>query len=612
MTMFRIVHLQEGVAMRRLGQFSVIGTVIALFLLTTVAASASHSRLAVSIPAFTPLQSSAPSGGNWISEDGNVQAWRYSALTQINKTNGGSLTQAWSQTFPAPASPEAQGSGNANPIAYNGILYQEDKWGRVFAVDGASGKILWSFDPKVPLNAVISGFDYRAIGMGDGMVFTADLGTVYALDATTGQQVWATQVADPNGGGGIDAAPIYYNGAVYDGTTGGDVGGPCIAFSLDAKTGKINWYYNNIPSNASQPGWNTWPTHRAFYGGGAVWDPPAISPTTGLVYFGVGNPVPYVGWARGPGKELNTESVLAINMKTGKFAWDFQEVHHDIWDYDGMQTPVVMTVKQNGQNVPVVVHINKDAYSYPLNAATGKPIVSVVETPVPQEAAMNTYPTQPIPATQTPGSPNELVPHVPPDPGAWTGIAPDGKPYVVATSPFTPYSDTSFTVVAPTYTGGIEWPENSWSPSTGLEYICANESDFGMEAYAPQDVHMVQGNFAGFLAIKTSYSPTGVNIGRLIALDPATNTIKWSVNTPGNNCSSRVISTASGIVLIARATGAIQAYDDTTGALLWSFTNADTSSIPRFIPYAVGGKEYIVSYTSSAVHGEQLNAYKLP
>jgi alcohol dehydrogenase (cytochrome c) len=599
--------------MRRLGRFSVIGTVIAAFLLTAVAASASHSKLAVSVPpAFTPAQSAAPSGNNWITEDGNAQAWRYSTLTQINKTNGGSLKQAWSQTFPAPASPEAQGSGNANAVAYNGILYQQDKYGRIFALDGTSGKILWSFDPKVPLNAVIAGFDYRSIGIGDGMVYTGVLGTIYALNAATGQQVWATQVVDPNGGGGIDAAPVYYNGAVYDGTTGGDVGGPCLAFSLDAKTGKINWYYNTIPSNASQPGWNTWPTHRAFYGGGAIWDPPSIDPVTGNVYFGVGNPVPYVGWARGPGKELNTESLLAINAKTGKFAWVWQEVHHDIWDYDGMQTPVadeIVTI--GGKKTDVVTHINKDAYAYPVNATTGKPVIAVNETPVPQEAAMNTYPTQPIPSTETPGSPNELVPHIPPDPGAWTGVAPDGKPYIVATSIFTPYSDTQFTVVAPTYTGGIEWPENSWSPKTGLEYVCANVSDFGMQAYAPQDVHMVQGNFAGYLAIKTAYSPTGVNIGRLLALNPATDTIAWKVDTPNNPCGSRVISTASGIVLIARGNGAIQAYDDTSGALLWSFTNADTSSTPRFMLYGAGGKEYIVSYTSSVAKGEQLNAYSL-
>ncbi len=596
--------------MGRLGRFFAFGTVISVALLTAVAASGSGSRNAVAIPAFTPLQSAAPSGANWISENGNVNNWRFSTLTQINSTNGSGLKLAWSQTLPAPDTPDGSGTGNANPVVYNGIAYQEDQYGRIFALDGASGKILWSFDPKVPLNAVIAGFNYRSISIGDGMVFTGDLGTIYALNAETGQQVWATQVVDSNGGGGIDAAPLYYNGAVYDGTTGGDVGGPCIGFSLDAKTGKINWYYNNIPSNKTQQGWDTWPTVRAYYGGGAVWDPPAIDPSTGLIYFGVGNPVPYVGWASGPGMEKPTESILALHAATGKYAWDFQEVHHDIWDYDGMQSPVAMYLNQGGKKVPIVVHINKDAYAYPIYAATGKPVISVIETPVPQSALMHTYATQPIPSTETPGSPNELVPHIPPDASAWTGLAPDGKPYIVAKSIFTPYTDTQYTVVAPTFTGGIEWPENSWSPITGLEYLCANESSYGMEAYAPQDVHQVQGNFAGFLAIKTAYSPGGVNVGRLIALDPATDTIVWHDDTPNNSCSSPVTTTASGLVLMARGNGAIQAYDAKSGAFLWQFTNADTSSTPRFTLYAAGGKEYIVSYTTGA-SGQHLNAYTL-
>jgi glucose dehydrogenase len=308
--------------------------------------------------------------------------------------------------------------------------------------------------------------------------------------------------------------------------------------------------------------------------------------------------------------ERNTESTLALHLATGKFAWTFQEVHHDIWDYDGMQSPVSDDVMVNGKMTDVIDHINKDAYSYVLYAATGKPVVAVNEVPVPQSAAMHTYPTQPIPSTEMPGSPNELVPHVPPDPGSWSGIAPDGKPYIIATQPFTPYSDTQYTVVAPTYTGGIEWPENSFDPQTGLLYICANESDYGMEAYPPADVHEVQGNFAGFLAIKTSYSPTGLSVGRLIALNPATDTISWHDDSPGVACSSPVTTTASGLVLIGRGTGQVQAYNATSGALDWTIQNA-VPTIPRFALYSANGTEYLVNYTSSGTAGEQLNAYSL-
>jgi PQQ-dependent dehydrogenase (methanol/ethanol family) len=599
-----------GGAMGRLGRFLAFGTVISLFLLTAVAASGSRSKAAVAIPAFTAAQSTAPSAANWISENGNIQNWRYSTLTQINGTNGGSLKLAWTAKFPEPVSPDFTSSANSNPLAYNGILYSQDKYARIFAVDGASGKILWSFDPQVPLNTATGAINLRVVSLGGGMVFTSANGTMYGLNAQTGQQVWATQVADPVGGGGVDAAPIYYNGLVIDGTTGGDSGGPCLAFALNATTGKVVWYYNTIPSNPSQAGWNTWPNHRAYWGGGAIWDPPAVNPATGMVYIGVGNPVPYVGWARGPGKEQNTESVLALNAMTGKFAWDFQEVHHDIWDYDGMQSPVAAYIMQGGKQVQVVDHANKDAYNYILYATTGRPVVGVVETPVPQSALMHTYPTQPIPVNENPGNPNELVPHIVPDPGAWTGVAPDGKPYSIATQIFPPYSDQAYTITAPSFGGGIEWPENSFSPKTGLLYLCLNETDWAIEAYPPADVHLVQGNFAGFLSIKTTSVPGANNQGKLIALNMTNNSIAWQDKFGQNQtCGSPVTTTASGLVLIGRSNGAIQAYNDMTGALEWSIQNADPT-LPRFSLYTAGGKEYLASYTNGSTGG-QINAYSL-
>jgi len=579
-------------------------------MLTAVVASGSRSKAtAPVIPAFTPAQSSAPSGANWISENGNIESWRYSTLNQITPANGGSLKLAWSQTLPN-ATGQYAFSGNLSPLAYNGIVYTQDKWNRIFAMDGASGKILWSFNPVVPLNTTTGALDSRSLSIGGGMVFTGSAGIMYALDAATGRQVWATQVADPIGGGGIDAAPIYYKGLVIDGTTGGDVGGACIAFALNATTGKVVWFYNMIPSSPKQIGYNTWPTHRAFFGGAAIWDPPTVDPTTGDVYMGTGNPVPWVGWAMGPGMERNTESVVAVNALTGKFAWAFQEIHHDIWDWDGMQTPINAQVTINGQKVDVIDHINKDAYNYVLNAATGKPVVGVIETPVPQEPLMNTYPTQPIPSTETPGSPNEIVPHVPPNPGAWTGVGPDGKPYLVSTVPFTPYTDAQYVVIAPTAGGGIEWPENSFSPKTGNIYMCLNATDWAMEAYPPQDVHLVQGNFAGFLSLKTSSVPGALQIGKLVAVNPANNTIAWQDQFPNSSCSSPVTTTSNGMVLIGRSTGAIEAYNDTTGALEWTLQNA-VPTIPRFTIYSAGGKEYLINYTSGLTTGEQFNAYSL-
>jgi len=392
---------------KRLVQFLVLGAAVSLVLLTAVNAAGGGAKSAAAIPDFTPAQLSAPSGANWISENGNIQSWRYSTLNQITAANGGSLKQAWTTHLANPTTPEKLVQGNANPIVYNGTMYVQDGWTRITALDAASGKTLWQFDPQVGLNVAGNGTDMRSLGMGDGMIFTGMYGTVYAINAQTGAQVWATQIVNPVGGGGIDVAPVYYKGVVQIGTTGGDWGGACEMVGIDAKTGKVKWHYSSIPSNPKAYGWNTWPANRWYYGGGAVWDMPSVDAKRDLVYYGTGQALPFNGLINGPGAEYGTDGVYALNALTGKFVWWFQEVHHDIWDYDGMQTPLVETVTINGKQVDVVDHINKNAYNYVLDAGTGKPVIQVVETPVPQDPRDHTFATQPIPVG------DELVPHVP-------------------------------------------------------------------------------------------------------------------------------------------------------------------------------------------------------
>ncbi len=591
--------------MRRLVRILITGTVISVGLVMAITASGSGSRTnkALSIPNFTPSQSAAPSGNDWISENGNVKSWRYSTLNQITGANGGSLKQSWTTSFAPPSTPQLKSTANANPIAYNGILYQQDPWFRIFAVDGATGKTLWSFNPQIALNTTITASDNRTISIGGGMVYTAVAGTVYAINAQTGAQAWATQLFDPVGGAAIDAAPIYYNGMLLLGSSGGDWAGRAQAFGIDAATGKVKWYYNVIPGNSKAEGWNTWPKDRAIYGGGAIWDPMTVDPATNLVYIPTGNPIPYV--YNGPGKELNTESVLALNYKTGKFAWVYQEVHHDQWDDDAMQTPINATITLNGKQVDIIDHANKDAYNYILNAATGKPVIGAPETPVPQLPAMHTYPTQPIPVG------DELVPHVPPNPAAFQGLtAPDGKPYVISTAPFTPFDANQYVVVAPTFTGGIEWPENSYSQKTGYLYACVNISEFAFEAFPQADIHLTTGSLA-VSGAKTSNSPAFTSTGRLVAVNLTTNKIVWKYDTPGVACSSPVTTTASGLVMIARADGSIQAFNDTTGALDWTMPGAVAGFAPRFTVYSAGGKEYIAAFTNATASGPTITTYGL-
>jgi alcohol dehydrogenase (cytochrome c) len=614
---------------KRLLQFVVFAGVVSLVLLTAVGASGSGSKSTAAIPAFSASDLSAASSSNWINEDGNIQSWRYSTLNQINSSNGGSLKLAWETHLASPATPEKLASGNANPIVYNGIMYVQDAYTRITAIDAASGKTLWQFDPQVGLNVPGNGTDMRSLGMGGGMIFTAAYGTIYGLNAQTGAQVWATQVLNPVGGGGIDTSPIYYKGLVLVGSTGGDWGGSCAEFALDAKTGKVTWHYSNIPSNAKAYGWNTWPSQRYYYGGGAVWDMLSIDPKLDLVYAGVGNPLPFNGLINAAGAEYGTEGVYALHAMTGKFAWFFQEVHHDIWDYDGMQTPLVETITKGGKSIDVIDHINKDAYNYVLDAATGKPVDGVVETPVPQDPRDHTFPTQPIPTG------DELVPHVVADPQDYQGVlAPDGKPFIVATSPFTPYDEHQYTTMAPTFSGGVEWPNPAWDPKNGVEIVCANVTSFGVEAPPIPDQHPVVTNVGNVIALKTASVATALSISRLVAFDPSTNKIVWKHDdtstgglAAGNSapCSSPVTISAGGVAIIGRIVASssyptgvsmIQGYDVKTGALDWQFpvlfNGTPAPAVPRIALYSVGGKEYLVSFMHSAVLGADISAYTLP
>src|SRR5437868_12902015 len=142
------------------------GAVFSVMLLLAVGASGSRSKSAAAIPAFTPAQLSAQPGANWIHENGNIQSNRYSSLSQINGSNGGNLKLAWTTHLTNPATPETNLGGKANPIVYNGVMYVQDGWGRITAMDATSGKILWQFDPQVGLNTPVFG-SANSIGMGD-------------------------------------------------------------------------------------------------------------------------------------------------------------------------------------------------------------------------------------------------------------------------------------------------------------------------------------------------------------------------------------------------------------------------------------------------------------
>jgi glucose dehydrogenase len=618
-------------------QFLVFASVVSFVLFVAVGASGSGAKSAVTIPDFSVSQLSAPGGANWIQTNGNIQAQRYSTLSQIDGSNGGGLKLAWTTHLANPATPEPLGAGNQQPLVYNGVLYVQDGWGRITAMDAASGKIVWQFDPQIPLNApggYAAGPNARSLGMGDGMIFTGVAGTVYAINAQTGAQAWATVLVNPTGGGQIDASPLYYKGLVVGGTSGGDSGASAIAYALDAKTGKVKWHYSVIPSNPKAYGWNTWPSQRFYFGGGGLWDPPSINTKLDMVYFGTGQALPFNGLINGPGAEYGANGVYGLSVLTGKFVWFFQMVHHDIWDRDNMETPMNVTITHNGKQVDVIDSMNKSGYNFVLYAATGKPVLGVIETPVPQDPRAHTYPTQPIPVG------DEAFPERVLDPESYRGvIAPDGQPYNVGANgylgPYPAYTDKEF--VVGTGFGFVNWPEPAYDPNTGVIIWCGNYSTTGFKSPAAADQHPVISavGFGNVIQSITASPPNKLSFSRLVAVYPATNKVAWTHddNTVGGipagksgSCSSQVTTTAGGLALIGRIAATpqypspgvamIQAYSVKDGSFLWQvpvLVNGQAiPTVPRITTYSVGGKQYIASFTHFGTAGPDISAYTLP
>ena len=591
-----------------------------------IISGASAKKAAVSpIPAFSSGDLTAAPTTDWVGVHGNIYNQQYSALTQINKTNVGQLKVAWHTkvAIPTKGKPTSQFLlAEAEPVVYGGTMYMPDANGNVYAMNATTGERLWYYKYKPAGNFTALLQTSRGVAIGGGRVYTTQTNDhVVALDQATGRVKWDTTVGNWKRGDSMTAAPAYVDGLVIAPVAGGDAGARCEVVALDAKTGKVKWRFYVIPEG-NEVGAKTWPAKRAWVGGGAVWNTPAVDAKLGLVYFGVGNPVPYNGNVRGPGDELFTESIVAVHLKTGKYAWHFQEVHHDIWDYDAAANGVeLFDLKIKGAMRQAIAAVGKTGWVYILDRKTGKPILGINEKPVPQEPAQHTAKTQPIPVGQPFSS------QCPPR-AAWQKWSPPDKQPLKIGCLFTPYNDHQFTVFAPTALGGADWPPTSYSQRTGELYICSKNSSSAWKALPPVKPGGLKplGNFFqidGLFAQKNSPANTTV-VGTVVAMNMRSNRVSWTVKFPaGDPCYSGVVSTRGGLVFVGRNNQTLQAYDDLTGKLLWTSPKLLASVNAAPMVYSVNGKQYVAVYaggnglvstsgTASNKGGSDLYAFALP
>jgi glucose dehydrogenase len=391
---------------------------------------------------------------------------------------------------------------------------------------------------------------------------------------------------------------------VFTGTSGGDTGGSCIFVAVDAKTGKVVWHWNSIPTKKGQVGYNTWvaPKNRAWLGGGALWSTSTVDPKLGLIYVSVGNPIPYV-LGRPPGEEIPTNSVVALHVKTGKPAWVYQMIHHDLWDWDTSNHSTLVDFKYKGQLRHALIQTNKNGYAYVLDRATGKPILPIPEVKVPQSKGANSWATQPIPQ----GGAGEFIKHTV-DPAGWAGYTgPDGKPpYIATNTQYPAVDDTRYYVyVQP---GLNQWQHESYDAQRGLYFDTISRSISIRTATPAAEIlpslKFGNGNFGGRISAATTGTPAATaNTIRLVAFNPSSNKVIWATEYENNPTTAGalgnftgLVSTRSGVIFAGRLNGYLEAYDSSNGKLLWTSPKLVGGTVGSPMVFTVNGKETVGLY----------------
>ncbi len=511
--------------------------------------------------------------GNWLAHGRTYDEQRYSPLNQIDGKNIAQLGLAWHYDLDTAA--RAQES---TPLVIDGVMYVTSAWSKVFALDAATGRELWAYDPKVPGTAAINAccdVVNRGVAAWKGRLYLGTLdGRLVALDAGTGRPVWEVMTVDPGSRHTITGAPRIVKDKVLIGNGGGEMGVRGYVTAYDAETGRQVWRFYTVPGDPSQPFENpaiemaakTWTGEWwKLGGGGTVWDSMAYDPELDLLYIGVGNGSPWNRAIRSPGggDNLFISSIVALRPETGEYVWHYQTTPGDTWDYTAAQHMILADLKIDGRSRKVIMQAPKNGFFYVLDRATGELISARAF------AKMN-----------------------------WaTGI--DMKTGRPIETPDARYGETGRPFIAQPGPGGAHsWQPMSYSPRTGLVYFPVMEAAF---PYFPdKDFRKRVLAWNTGVDFNAGSLPTDQAVldqikadlkGHLVAWDPVAQREVWRVQHehPWNG---GALSTASDLVFHGDALGNFGAYDARTGARLWSVATG-TGILAPPVTYLVGGEQYV-------------------
>jgi len=509
--------------------------------------------------------------GNWLTHGRTYSEQRFSRLKQINDHNAAQLGLAWYIDL------DTNRGQEATPLVVDGVMYFTSAWSKVFAVNAATGALLWSYDPKVPkqwgVNACCDVVN-RGVAIWQGKVYVGALdGRLIALNATNGRQVWVQQTTDPKWRYTITGAPRIVKRRVLIGNGGGENGVRGYVSAYDALTGKLVWRFYTVPGDPTKPyeqpilkqAATTWSGEWwKNGGGGTAWDTIVYDPELDLVYIGVGNGGPWNEKFRSPGggDNLFTCSIVALKPETGEYVWHYQEVPADDWDYDSDEQMILADLPIEGKTRKVILHAPKNGFFYVIDRETGKLISANPFTFVNWATAIDLKTGRPI------ENPKARYPH---------GDAPP---------------------IVPGPAGAHSWHPMSYSPVTGLTYIPVNEVGFNFKSSDDFEFKNLAPNF-GIDMVATGM-PQDPKIkkaildsvkGKLVAWDPIQQKQAWSIDRPGP-WNGGTVATAGNLVFEGTAGGRFEAYRADTGEKVWSF-EAQTGVIAGPVTYTVKGEQYV-------------------
>jgi PQQ-dependent dehydrogenase (methanol/ethanol family) len=486
--------------------------------------------------AYSGSASGLASDVGWPTVNGALDGQRYSPLTQIGTSNVKGLKVAWRFRVKTLGSEDY-------PVVVGRTAYVTTSHGDIYALDATTGKKLWSVNTGKQKNiglaafAAVHGFPNRGVAVGGGLVYgVTPNALLLALDQGSGRLRWKASIGNPTYLS-ESAAPIYYKGMVFVGSAGGESGQRGFEAAYDGKTGRQIWRHFTVPA-PNVPGSYLKDGH---HGGGDVWMNPTIDPQAGRLYIATGNPGSDLDPRVRIGRDLWTNSIVALDPKTGKQLWGYQLEHHDVWDLDSASPPILFPTKSG----LAVGEANKGGFWHEVDAGTGKRLTTPVSFVYEHRVVAQ------------PGGPAVV---------SWPGL-----------------------------TGGSEWSPVAFGPQTGLVYVS------GLNVPARNKVPKKPLKYTKGADIGGTTEGTGswtkkyplAGTGTFTAIDVNSGKIRWQKKEPVAMVGG-ASTTAGGLVFVGvSGKGVFQALEAKTGNVLWQHALGgridDAASV-----YSVDGKEYVL------------------